>query len=345
LQVIAAELPPSGKKGEFRAMKANPVTHRAVVAILHWKGQSQLATLLPTVETAISTFSGECHALLLDNGAGTGRGTKAWLRNNFPGVEYIAAPKNDFLYSYNWLAENRNEDVVILLNDDVRVATNFIEPLLIHFQDDDVFAVGATSRDWEDTRFTSGPVRLRSHHGIYYWDFERQRQQLCHTLFCSGGFMAVDREKFLELRGFNRLFEPAYGEDVDLCFRAWKRGWRCIFEPTSVVYHRESSSFTKAGADRPTQLMRRAQLLFQWASLPPTGGWLRRAAMRMLLWWRHWRAGDRGWVDVWLRTWLEWRRVRMRYRWMKTSKEELANLQRRIEMPVASAAFENKCRE
>ena len=44
--------------------------------------------------------------------------------------------------------------------------------------------------------------------------------------------MAVDRNKFVELGGFNRLFAPAYCEDVDLCFRAWRQGWRCIYDPT-----------------------------------------------------------------------------------------------------------------
>ena len=157
--------------------------------------------------------------------------------------------------------------------------------------------------------------------------------------------MAVDRKKFLELGGFNRLFEPAYGEDLDLCFRAWRRGWRCIFEPASIVYHRESISFRQTGADRPARLMLRASFLFQWASLPPAAGWIERSAMQLLFAFRRLRAGDTSWATVWLRTWLEWRRVRMRYHWMKTSKEELADIQQRIEMQVASATFESKCRE
>ena len=56
--------------------------------------------------------------------------------------------------------------------------------------------------------------------------------------------MAVDRNKFVELGGFNRLFAPAYCEDVDLCFRAWRRGWRCIYEPDSDVWHRHQATWS-----------------------------------------------------------------------------------------------------
>ena len=313
------------------------------LAILNYNGRKHLEHLLPTACAAAKNFSGACSILVLDN-----RSTENdvdWIRREFPAIEVVIAPKNDFLFSYNWLAENRSEDVMIFLNNDLRVSLNFIEALLAHFRHDDVFAVGATSRHWDDTHFTAGPVRLKSHHGVYYWDFERQRQELCHTLFCSGGFMAVDREKFLELGGFNQLFMPAYGEDLDLCFRAWRRGWRCIFEPTSVVYHRESASFSEVGSSRSAHLIQRAQFLFQWASLPLAAGWIERSVIQLLFAFRRLRAGDTSWATVWLRTWLEWRRVRMRYRWMKTSKEALADIQRRIEMPVASATFESKCRE
>src|SRR6266850_1764818 len=94
--------------------------------------------------------------------------------------------------------------------------------------------------------------------GVLHWKGREERE-------C----MAVDRRKFIELGGFNRLFYPAYGEDLDLGFRAWRRGWRCIFEPASVVYHRESASFDTSEGSPSKDLMRHAQFLFQWASLPP----------------------------------------------------------------------------
>lgn len=80
--------------------------------------------------------------------------------------------------------------------------------------------------------------------------------------------MAVDRNKFLEIGGFDRLYYPAYVEDVDLCFRAWCNGWRCIFEPASKVLHREGGSWKGVKDSSLDAKLLRNSLLFQWLNLP-----------------------------------------------------------------------------
>ena len=88
--------------------------------------------------------------------------------------------------------------------------------------------------------------------------------------------MAVDRNKFVKLRGFNRLFAPAYCEDVDLCFRAWRRGWRCIYEPRSVVWHRHQGTWSHDSNDSLNSLELRNLLLMQWSTFPMhKGRWAR----------------------------------------------------------------------
>ncbi len=52
-----------------------------------------------------------------------------------------------------------------------------------------------------------------------------------------GGSCAFDRRKFLELGGFDELLAPFYLEDTDLGYMAWKRGWKNLYQPASVVYH------------------------------------------------------------------------------------------------------------
>lgn len=63
------------------------------------------------------------------------------------------------------------------------------------------------------------------------------------TLFGCGGAMAVRRQDFLTLGGFDELYYPAYWEDVDLCYKAWKRGQKSIYQPLSVMYHVHSASW------------------------------------------------------------------------------------------------------
>lgn len=306
------------------------------LAVLNYNGRKHLEYLLPTACVAAKNYSANCSVLVLDN-----RSTEKdvdWLKQEFPAVEAVVAPKNDFLFSYNWLAEKRTEDILVILNNDLKLPLNFLAPLMRHFVFDDVFAVTATSRDWDDQTFTIGPARLKCHHGVYHWDYERGRQELSHTLFCCGGFMAVDRRKFLEIGGFDRLFYPVYGEDLDLGFRAWRRGWRCVFEPASIVIHRENGSLGGEEDSRTARFSLRSALLFQWASLPTAAPWLERSAFLWVTAWRKLAHGQGWWLKVWLATWLEWLGRRKDCRLMKTSPEELAAISDRIAAPVSVPA-------
>ena len=49
--------------------------------------------------------------------------------------------------------------------------------------------------------------------------------------------MALTRARFLALGGFLDIYKPFYSEDLDLCTRAWMRGWKTLFVPESRVTH------------------------------------------------------------------------------------------------------------
>jgi GT2 family glycosyltransferase len=300
------------------------------LAILNYNGRKHLEALLPSAVVAANNYTGKCSILVLDN-----RSTEpdvAWIKRTFPSLRVEEAPENDFLYSYNWLLPQLQEDIVVLLNNDLRLKDDFILPLIGHFSNSDVFAVSATSRDWSDKNYTFGPISLRNHHGSYYWNPEFNRQELSHTLFTSGGFMAVDREKFLLLGGFNRLFYPAYGEDLDLCFRAWRRGWKCLFEPKSIVFHRESASW-RSEETRFHRMTLRSSLLFQYSSLPKAVSWMESFSFILITMVRKLLRGDFWYLKVWFSTWMEWIMIHGQYTHLMTSKEELRTIKAELESP------------
>lgn len=302
------------------------------LAILNYNGRKHLELLLPTAIVAAKNYAANCSVIVLDN-----RSTDPdaeWVRREFPSVRVAVAPENDYLFSYNWLLAHLQDEIVVILNNDLRVDEHFLEPLIRHFKSPDVFAVSASSYDWEGHERTIGPARLTYRNGFYGWSYDCTRQELCHTLFTSGGFMAVDRKKFLELGGFNRLFHPAYCEDLDLGFRAWRRGWRSIYEPASVVWHREQASWKASPVARLNKLHLRNALLFQWSSLPMardriarywsmakivTGGLLR---------------GNNLWLAVYPRAWRDWRKMRKQYSELKVSQQELALIQKAVAAPL-----------
>jgi len=298
------------------------------IAILNFNGRKHLLHLLPTAIEAAKRYSDKTAVVVLDNQSTDD--DLDWIHINFPSVEVVTAPKNDYLYSYNWFAETRTEEVLVFLNNDLKVSPDFIIPLVQHFKTSDVFAVSATSRNWDDTAWTWGSLSLKDHHGLYYWEYDPQQQDLKYTLFCSGGFMAVNRLKFLEIGGFNRLFWPAYGEDLDLCFRAWRKGWSCLVEPKSIVYHREHGSFNISGPNRTRYLMIRSQLLFQWSSLPATKNWIERFLFQIYYCLGMLAKGDSLFLTTWFKTWFEWRRLKSKYKYRKATLSELNAIKNKI---------------
>ncbi|HMZ16413.1 MAG TPA: glycosyltransferase [Blastocatellia bacterium] len=300
----------------------------ACLAVLNYDGLSHLKELLPTLRAACLNSPVPCSVVVLDN-----RSTEndvEWVREGFPEMRCVVSPANDFLFSYNWLLQQLTEDVVVLLNNDLRVSPDFLTPLLRHLENEDVFAASACSFDWEGTHVTSGPARLEFNHGFYGWPFDLNRQETCHTLFCSGGFMAVDRRKFLSLGGFNRLFHPAYCEDLDLCFRAWRQGWRCIYEPASVVWHREQASWSKSDAGRPNLLHLQNSLLFQWAALPMESDKAARILSTGKILLGTLAKGNFFWLRTYLRASSAWLRLQRQYASMKVARPQLETILERI---------------
>jgi GT2 family glycosyltransferase len=294
------------------------------LAILNYNGKKHLEHLLPTACTAAKKFSDACAVVVLDNQSTDD--DVAWIERGFPSVQRIVAPKNDFLFSYNWLAQKRTEDILVLLNNDLKVDADFIGPLVRHFASLDVFSVSGRSYDWDGAQVTSGPAGLKFENGFYSWRFNTQRQKPCHTLFTSGGFMAVDRNKFVELGGFNPLFAPAYCEDLELCVRAWRHGWRCVYEPDSIVWHRHQASWGNHSTNCLNILELRNLLLMQWSTFPMhRGRWTRLRSLIKLFIGSVW-SGDLVWIKTYPATLAYWLRARRRYRWMKLHDRELGQI-------------------
>jgi GT2 family glycosyltransferase len=143
-------------------------------------------------------------------------------------------------------ARNR---IAVLLNNDMRVTPGFLRPLLEGFTDEAVFAVTAQI-------FFRDPNRRREETGLTSGCFEKGFLRVRHeidsdittpypTFYAGGGSTAYDREKFLEMGGFDPLFEPFYLEDTDLSYGAWRRGWKVLYQPSSHLYHEHRATIGK----------------------------------------------------------------------------------------------------
>ena len=162
-------------------------------------------------------------------------------------------------------------DILILLNSDVAPHKNFLQPLLLHFSDEKVFAVGCMDESIEE-----GKTVLRGR-GIGSW----QRGFLVHTkgkfnktntLWVSGGSSAFRKDIWDKLGGLDPLYNPFYWEDIDLSYRAQKAGYKTLFEAKSVVLHEHEQGAikTKFKPAHVRKIAYRNQFTFVWKNITET---------------------------------------------------------------------------
>ena len=264
----------------------------AAIVVLNWNGREHLPHLLPSLRAAVAAYGDPVPLVVVDNSRRPE--DLAFVREGFPEVELVLPERNDYLFSLNAVVAGRPEDVVIVLNNDLRVDPGFIAPLLAHFAEPDVFAVAATAWHWDGSRVQHGQLRMHLRKSWFYHSAERELTAAAHTVEASGGWTAYRRTMFAELGGYDRLFHPMYLEDLDLTYRAWMRGWRSLVEPRSRVYHRGgASSAAEHGRGGVSRLAARNLALF---TLRDVGGYGTVAGFLARLPWRvahNLAAGDR----------------------------------------------------
>ena len=217
----------------------NPSKDTVSVVIPTWNGREHLARTLPSVVAALAG-SEQHEVLVIDNASDDG--TAEFLADAFPSVRLVELGSNlGFGRACNAGFSLARHDIVVLLNNDMRVEPDFLQPLVDGFQDTRVFSVTSqihfedSAKEREETGLTAGRWhrgRIRIRHVA-----DERVDELFPTFYSGGGSTAFDRIKVLELGGFDEILAPFYMEDVDLSYMAWKRGWVNLYAPRSIVHH------------------------------------------------------------------------------------------------------------
>jgi GT2 family glycosyltransferase len=247
-----------------------PRFHACSVVIPNWNGRDLLENFLPSVLVA-SEIHPENEVIVVDNASTDG--SVEFLQSRFPSVRILQLPRNlGFSGGSNAGFRAAKNDIVVLLNNDMRVEADFLAPLLQPFSDSLVFAVSCQI-------FFSDPSRRREETGLTEIWWEKGRLRASHhadpmirvpfpCAYPGGGSSAFDRRKFLELGGFNDIFHPFYYEDTDLGYAAWKRGWKVLYQPTSVVYHEHRGTIgRKFSKDFINSVIDKNVLLYCWKNI------------------------------------------------------------------------------
>jgi GT2 family glycosyltransferase len=147
-------------------------------------------------------------------------------------------------YLYNRGAEAARSELVLAANNDVAFAPDCLERLAAALESAELrFAADPRQLDWSGTRLVHGRTELRRGRLLrelvpgLRLDLTAPAEKIVPTVSANGGAMLVRRSMLLALGGFDERFFLEL-EDLDLCWRAWLRGWESVHVPDAVVRHR-----------------------------------------------------------------------------------------------------------
>ena len=228
---------------------------------------------LPMVDIVIPTYNGlhllkkflpaalKCtpnlnQLIIIDDGGQDE--TKEYVKS-LRSVVYLKSPKNmGFSHSMNLGLSVSTAKYIVFLNNDVLVKKDYLlEPLELLENDASLFAVNFCEQNssWPLVSWSAGKLQYTN---------SKDKDKTYYCAWPSGGSSLVRREHFNKLGGFNEVYSPAYWEDIDLGWRAWKSGWTIVWNPNSKVEHQHESSFGLLDKNFLSTLKQTNELVFNW---------------------------------------------------------------------------------
>ena len=245
--------------------------------ILNYNGVALqiLPDCLASVKEVVQSENSRHEVIVVDNGSTDD--SLSYIKENLPEARVIALPENRFVTAYNDGFIASTNDICLFLNNDMIVQKDFLPPLLAHFQDDLVVAVGPSILPWGEK--DTSKMGIGRSEGRYQWGYIKT-QEMTYEKAKNTGLLtttspafhiaagAYDKKKYLALGGLDSLYAPCYWEDTDLCFRAGRRGWNVLYEPKSVIYHKHQATTSRVFTRRQLKtIMGKNRHLFMWKNI------------------------------------------------------------------------------
>ena len=218
---------------------------KIAVVILNWNGKNFLDDLLPTL---VQHTPPEVDIVVGDNASSDN--SVEFLKQNYPQIQIIQNDKNyGFAEGYNKVLDKVYADYFVLLNSDVEVTPNWIEPVIDMMEAHDDIAIcqpkllSFYNRDtFEYAGGAGGYIDKYGYpfcRGRLFTTLEKDNGQYddaCEIFWATGAAMFVKAKVWKQLGGLDGDFF-AHMEEIDFCWRAKNAGHKVYYCPQSVVYH------------------------------------------------------------------------------------------------------------
>lgn len=247
---------------------------KVAVVILNWNGKQLLEQFLPSVVQ----YSKEATVYVADNASTDD--SVAFIKDQFPEVSIVVNPTNTgYAGGYNNALQHIEADVYALVNSDIEVTENWLQPIIKAFQNEPTTAIIQPKiLDYKNKDYFEYAGAAGGFIDQYGYPFCRGR--IFNTLekdlgqydtnqeifWASGACFFIRSNVYKELKGFDTSFF-AHQEEIDLCWRAINKGHTIKYLFESKVFHVGGATLQQ-GNPKKTELNFRNSLLMLTKNLP-----------------------------------------------------------------------------
>ncbi|WP_367769662.1 glycosyltransferase family 2 protein [Flavobacterium sp. WC2421] len=247
---------------------------KIAVVILNWNGVQLLEQFLPSVVKN----SPEATVYVADNASTDD--SISFVMAHFPTVKIIKNDSNlGFAGGYNEALKQIDAPIYALINSDIEVTENWLKPIIETFEKEQRTAIIQPKildyKNKENFEYAGAAGGFIDQYGYPYCRgriFETiekdygQYDDECEIFWASGACFFIRSSVYHELNGFDADFF-AHQEEIDLCWRAFNKGYKMVYNYKSVVYHVGGATLQQ-GNPRKTFLNFRNSLLMLTKNLP-----------------------------------------------------------------------------
>lgn len=247
---------------------------KIAVVILNWNGMLLLEKFLPS----IVEYSPEATIYVVDNASTDD--SNSYVKAFYPSIKIVKNESNlGFASGYNEALKCIEADVYALVNSDIEVTKNWLDPIIKTFEaESNTAIIQPKILDYKSKEYFEYAGAAGGFIDQYGYPFCRGRifdtlekdngqyDDNCEIFWASGACFFIRSQVYKKLNGFDGEFF-AHQEEIDLCWRAINEGYKIKYNSESVVYHVGGATLQQ-GNPMKTFLNFRNSLLMLTKNLP-----------------------------------------------------------------------------
>lgn len=248
-----------------------PERHRGLVSVVlvNYRGTDDTIEAIRNLQK-IDWPQDRLEIVVVENASGDG--SEQRLRSEVSGINLVVAAQNlGFAGGCNLGVNKSKGEYIAFLNNDARPDRAWVKAAIERFEHSPkIGAVASRVLDWNGEKVDFIGAAL-TWYGMGYKPLTGESVPTTpdvpkDVLFGTGAAMFVRRSIYDKLGGFDERFFMFF-EDVDLGWRLNLAGYRFVYEPGSLAFHKHHASMNKFGAFKETYLLERNALFTLYKNL------------------------------------------------------------------------------